>query len=80
MVFVKNWLNTIVIPLSIVFTRINAAAPINSLPPQCNAYSSPYCYWQLKNLLHHYIKDFFKFRTKCYYIKDVITFRIVYYI
>ena len=33
MVFVKNWLNTILIPLSIVLTRISAAAPINSPPP-----------------------------------------------
>ena len=49
-------LNTIVIPLSTVFTRISAAALINS--PQMRrlfeggACSSNYCNWQLKSLLH----------------------------
>ena len=51
-------LNTIAIPLSTVFTRISAAALINSPTPQMRrlfeggAYSSNYCNWQLKSLLH----------------------------
>ena len=51
-------LNTIAIPLSTVFTPISAAALINSPTPQMRglfdggAYSSNYCNWQLKSLLH----------------------------
>ena len=46
------------IPLSTVFTRIGAAALITPPPPQMRrlfeggAYSSNYCNWQLKSLLH----------------------------
>ena len=48
------------IPLSNVFTRISAAARINFPPPppqmrrlfEGGAYSSNYCNWQLKSLLH----------------------------
>ena len=51
--YLRAELNTMVIPLSTVFTRISAAALINSPPlPQCGAYSSTYCNWQLKSLLH----------------------------
>ena len=75
-------LKTIAIPLSTVFTRISAATLIHSpaLPPpqlrrlfEGGAYSSNYCNWQLKSLLHlgrancYYIYDFITFRTKCYY-------------
>ena len=47
-------LNTIVIPLSTVFTRISAAALINPIRRlfEGGAYSSNYCNWQLKSLLH----------------------------
>ena len=66
-------LNTIVIPLSTVFTRISAAALINS-PPQCGAYSSNYCNWQLKSLLH-LGQIVITFRTLLHLGQNVITFR-----
>ena len=56
--YLRAELNTIAIPLSTVFTRISAAALINSPTPQMRrlfeggAYSSNYCNWQLKSLLH----------------------------
>ena len=66
-------LDTIAIPLSTVFSRISAAALINSPMPQMRrlfeggAYSSNYCNWQLKSLLH-LGQIVITFRTKCYYI------------
>ena len=64
--YLRAELNTIAIPLSTVFTRISAAALINSPTPQMRrlfeggAYSSNYCNWELKSLLHlglYYIQD-----------------------
>ena len=53
------------------FTRISAAALINSPTPnavlEVGTYSSNYCNWQLKSLLH-LGKIVITFRTKCYYI------------
>ena len=75
--YLRAVLNTIVIPLSTVFTRISAAPLIN--PPKCGPYSSNYCNWQLQSLLH-LGQIVITFRAKCYYIQDFITFRVVYYI
>ena len=73
--------NTIAIPLSTVFTRISAAALINSptQPPhmrrlfQGGAYSSNYCSWQLKSLLH-------LGQIVITLGQNVITLRTVYYV
>ena len=73
-------LNTIAIPLSTVFTRISAAALINSPTPQMRrlfeggAYSSNYCNWQLKSLLH-LGQIVITFRTLLHLGQNVITFR-----
>ena len=73
-------LNTIAIPLSTVFTRISAAALINSPTPQMRrlfegeAYSSNYCDWQLKSLLH-LGQIVITFRTLLHLGQNVITFR-----
>ena len=58
-------LNTIVIPLSTVFTRISAAALINPIRRlfEGGAYSSNYCNWQL---------EFITFRANCYYIRTLL--------
>ena len=56
------------IPLSTVFTPISAAALINPMQRfEGGAYSSNYCNWQLKSLLH-LGQIVITFRTKCYYI------------
>ena len=68
------------IPLSTVFTRIGAAALINPPPPQMRrlfeggAYSSNYCNWQLKSLLH-LGQIVITFRTLLHLGQNVITFR-----
>ena len=68
-------LNTIVIPISTVFTRLGAAALINSSPrPKCGAYSSNYCNWQLESLLH-LGQIVITFRTLLHLGQNVITFR-----
>ena len=73
-------LNTIVIPLSNVFTRISAAALINFPPPQMRrlfeggAYSSYYCNCQLESLLH-LGQIVITFRTLLHLGQNVITFR-----
>ena len=83
----------IAITLSTVFTRISAAALINSPAPQMRrlfeggAYSSNYCNWQLKSLLHlgqivitfrtllHLGQNFITFRTLLHLGSFIITFR-----
>ena len=76
--YLRAVLNTIVIPLSTVFTRISAAALINS--PQMRrlfeggACSSNYCNWQLKSLLH-LGQIVITFRTLLHLGQNVITFR-----
>ena len=54
--YLRAVLNTIVIPLSTVFTRIRATVLINSPHMrrlvESGAYSSDYCNWQVKSLLH----------------------------
>ena len=82
--YLRAVLNTIVIPLSTVFTRISAAALINSPNPmRClfegGACSSNYCNWQLKSLLH-LGQIVITFRTLLHLGQNVITFRVVYYI
>ena len=63
-------LKTIVIPLSIVFTRISAAAHINA---KCGAYLSNYCNLQLTILLH-LRQNVITFRTLLH-LGSFITFR-----
>ena len=76
--YLRAVLNTIVIPLSTVFTRISAAALINS--PQMRrlfeggACSSNYCNWQLKSLLQ-LGQIVITFRTLLHLGQNVITFR-----
>ena len=77
--YLRAVLNTIVIPLSTVFTRISAAALINSPNPmrrlfQGGACSSNYCNWQLKSLLH-LGQIVITFRTLLHLGQNVITFR-----
>ena len=66
--------------LSTVFTRISAAALINSPTPQMRrlfeggAYSSNYCNWQLKSLLH-LEQIVITFRTLLHLGQNVITLR-----
>ena len=55
--YLRAELNTIVIPLSTAFTQISAAALINPPPLmrrlfEEGTYSTNYCNWQLKSLLH----------------------------
>ena len=55
--YLRAELNAIVIPLSTAFTRITAAALINTPPPmrrlfEGGTYWTNYCNWQLKSLLH----------------------------
>ena len=72
--------NTIAIPLSTVFTRISAAALINFPRPQMRllfeggAYSSNYCNWQLKSLLH-LGQILITFRTLLHLGQNAITLR-----
>ena len=77
--YLRAVLNTIVIPLSTVFTRISAAALINSPNPmRClfegGACSSNYCNWQLKSLLQ-LGQIVITFRTLLHLGQNVITFR-----
>ena len=80
--YLRAELNTIAILLSTVFTRISAAALINSSPPppqmrrlfEGGAYSSNYCNWQLKSLLH-LGQIVITFRTLLHLGQNVITFR-----
>ena len=77
--YLRAVLNTIVIPLSTVFTRISAAALINSPNPmrrlfEGGACSSNYCNWQLKSLLH-LGQIVITFRTLLHLGQNVITFR-----
>ena len=70
-----------VIPLSTVFTRISAEALINSPMRRLSeggAYSSNYCNWHLKSLLH-LGEIVITFRTLLHLGQNVITFRVVYY-
>ena len=89
--YLRAVLNTIAIPLSTVFTRISAAALINSPPPNAvlsegGTYSSNYCNWQLKSLLHLGQIIVITLRTLLHLgqnvitFADFITFRVVYYI
>ena len=48
--YLRAVLNTIAIPVSTVCTRIRAAALMRLF--EGGAYSSNYCNWQLKSLLH----------------------------
>ena len=63
------------IPLSTVFIRISAAALINPMQRlfEGGAYSSNYCNWQLKSLLH-LGQIVLKFRTLLH-LGSFITFR-----
>ena len=68
---------TIVIPLSTVFTRISAAALITTLMRrlfEAGTYSSNYCNWQLKSLLH-LGQIVITFRTLLHLGQSVISFR-----
>ena len=75
-------LNTIVIPLTTVFTQISAAVLITPPPPppqmRClfedGTYSSNHCNWQLKSLLH-LGQIVFTIRTLLHLGQNVITFR-----
>ena len=70
-------LNTIVKPLSTVFTGISAAALITTLMRRLfegGTYSSNYCNWQLKSLLH-LGQIVITFRTLLHLGQSVITFR-----
>ena len=64
------------IPLSTVFIRISAAALINPMQRlfEGGAYSSNYCNWQLKSLLH-LGQIVITFRTLLHLGQNVITFR-----
>ena len=64
------------IPLSTVFIRISAAALINPMQRlfEGSAYSSNYCNWQLKSLLH-LGQIVITFRTLLHLGQNVITFR-----
>ena len=77
MPYLKAALETIVIPLSTVFTRISSAALIKF--PKCGAYWSNYRNLQLKSLLH-LGQNVITFRTLFHLGQNVITFRVVYYI
>ena len=84
--YLRAELNTIAIPLSTVFTRISAAALINSQRPQMRrlfeggAYSSNYCNWQLKSSLQ-LGQIVITFRTLIYYIQDKMLLHLgLYYI
>ena len=78
--YLRAELNTITIPLSTVFTRVSPAALINSPTPQMRrlfeggAYSSNYCNWQLKSLLH-LGQIVITFRTLLHLGQNVITLR-----
>ena len=75
--YLRAVLNTIVIPLNTVFTRISAAL-INSPQMQRlfegSTHSSNYCNWQIKSLLH-LEQIAITFRTLLHFGQIVITFR-----